>query len=137
MCLNIVSSLFLESMTQIELFEKDGIEVYIDKSTGETFQTVRSLARILGVHHTTISRKVKEKGGALAIEKNAKIPTTTGFKTGALELSKRDKDFAKHQKHLQNTAKKAMRHSTYNIKGEDSVPEELKPKHERKLLNSV
>lgn len=55
---------------------------------------------------------------------------------GALELETRKKGFANDQRHLQNTTKKAMRHGVYKMKGEDSVPENLKPLRERKQLKS-
>lgn len=56
---------------------------------------------------------------------------------GAIELLKRDLGFNDGcQYHLANTVKKSMRHGMYENLGIDSVPEALKPKKERKILEA-
>lgn len=54
---------------------------------------------------------------------------------GAIELLKREQGFNNcNDYHLANTTKMAMRHGMYEQLGADSVPENLKPFKERRLL---
>lgn len=69
-------------MTQdaIVPFNQNGIEVYIDTTTGESFCSVRGYARMSGMAQSTISSRVSRlKGERKAVLKTSKSLTAGGF----------------------------------------------------------
>ena len=65
----------------LERYQQDGLELYIDKVSGESYASQSSLARMCGVSDSTILRW---RTSANIVAKNAEVPTTTGLKTSAL-----------------------------------------------------
>jgi len=69
-------------MSDLQRFDKDGIELIIDTTTGESFASISGYARMADKDKSTISRRLE----TVAAEelKTAEILTTTGAKTVAL-----------------------------------------------------
>jgi phage antirepressor YoqD-like protein len=65
-------------------FDRDGLELVINESTGECFAGIRATARMCGVEHTTISRFA---GGAGWKPERAEIQTNGGVQGGARLLN--------------------------------------------------
>lgn len=60
----------------------DGIEIYINTSTGESFASIRGYARMAGVPYSTVASRVQ--GGRFQSLKMAEIQTTHGVHGGRL-----------------------------------------------------
>lgn len=69
-------------MTNLQRFDQDGIEIFIDTATGESFASISGYARMAGKDKSTISRRIKTV--AQTPPKTAEIQTATGVKTVAL-----------------------------------------------------
>lgn len=69
-------------MTNLQRFDQDGIEIFVDTRTGESFASVSGYARMANKDKSTISRRLK--GVAQNPSKTAEIQTVTGIKTVAL-----------------------------------------------------
>jgi len=67
--------------SDLQRFDRDGIELIINTQTGESFATVSGYARMAGLDRTTISKRITRDN---IQTKTAEIPTTTGLKTVAL-----------------------------------------------------
>ena len=67
-------------MNNLTRFDKDGIELVIDTTTGESFATVSGYARMSGLTQQAISKRYKQTHNQ-DIAKTAKILTVTGIKT--------------------------------------------------------
>jgi hypothetical protein len=63
-------------------FEQDGVEIYIDNITSESFVTQRGYARLSGLNQSTISRRIK--GDAFPEVKTAEVLTAGGIQGVAL-----------------------------------------------------
>lgn len=71
------------TMTNLTRFENtDGIEIYINHITGESFATIQGYSRMSGKNPSTISRRLK--GVALEDSKNAEVLTVGGLQGVAL-----------------------------------------------------
>lgn len=64
-------------MTNLQAYNKDGIEVYIDTNTGESFCSVNGYARMSGLTKQAVSRRLQ--GVNLEAQKMAEVLTTTGL----------------------------------------------------------
>ena len=60
----------------------EGLEVYIDNQTGETFTSISGYARMGNKDRSTISRRYK--GVASELQKTAEVPTAGGVQGVAL-----------------------------------------------------
>lgn len=69
--------------TALAQYNNDGIEIYIDTTTGESFASQRGYARMANIDKKTVYRRL-QRPGAYDQVKTAKIPTNSGAKTGAL-----------------------------------------------------
>lgn len=69
-------------MTNLQRYDNDGIEIFVNTETGESCASVSGYARMAGKDKSTISRRL----GAVADTpaKTAEIQTATGFKTVSL-----------------------------------------------------
>ena len=70
------------TVSSLQRFDKDGIELIIDTQTGESFATVRGYARMSGKSHTTILRRLKVVDSEVL--NHAQIQTAGGLQGGAL-----------------------------------------------------
>lgn len=66
-------------MANLIAYNNDGLEIYIDKVTGETFASISSYARMSGLSKQAISNRSKTVNSQYS--KRAEIVTTTGNKT--------------------------------------------------------
>lgn len=75
-----------KSIAKYERFDKDGFELVINTKTGESFATVRGYARMAGLDHSTIvkrlSRSKVSKGGDKNKQKRAETLILPGFECG-------------------------------------------------------
>lgn len=60
----------------------DGIEIYINTSTGESFASIRGYARMAGKDESTIRARIRTAG--LGEVKMAEVPTANGVRTAGL-----------------------------------------------------
>lgn len=74
------------------------------------------------------------KGSRHSVTQEEAIGLVMNYQSATIELLERKRGFSTHEAHLANTAKKAMRHEKYIQFGEGSVPENLKPRKEQKLI---
>lgn len=51
-----------KSNSAVQCYNVDGIEYYIAKATGETGMSVRGLAKVCGVHHSSVVRRLAQIG---------------------------------------------------------------------------
>ena len=75
-----------------------------------------------------------QKASRHAVTHEEALGLVMNYQSATIELLERKRGFSKHEAHLANTAKKAMRHERYSQFGENSVPENLKPRKEQKLI---
>jgi phage antirepressor YoqD-like protein len=68
------------NLTKVETTE--GLEIYIDNTTGESFTSVSGYARMSGLNKSNVSRRLQTF--ASGASKTAEILTTTGLKTVVL-----------------------------------------------------
>ena len=72
------------TVSSLQRFDQDGIELIIDTQTGESFATVRGYARMSGKTHTTILRRLTMSGLREKGLEQAQIETASGLRTVAL-----------------------------------------------------
>lgn len=70
------------TVSSLQRFDHDGIELIINTETGESFATVRGYARMSGKTHTTILRRLKVVDSEVL--NHAQIQTAGGLQGGAL-----------------------------------------------------
>jgi len=71
-----------EQMSNVSVFNKDGLEILINNDTGESFCSVSGYARMSGKDKSTISRRLGAV--AQAHPKTAEVQTVKGLKTVAV-----------------------------------------------------
>jgi len=76
-----------QSQNLVQYNNDDGIEIFIDTTTGESFATKKGYSRMANVDKHVIDRRLK-KGGAQNQVIYAKIPTKGGTQGGALLTEK-------------------------------------------------
>jgi len=69
--------------TALTQFNQDGIEIYINTNTGESFASIKGYARMANVAYQAIQYRLK-KGGKQEQVKEAEIPTKSGIQWGKL-----------------------------------------------------
>ena len=69
-------------LTNLQTFNKDGLELIINTETGESFASVSGYARISGKDKSTISRRLESVAESLV--NKAEIETVKGFQSVAL-----------------------------------------------------
>ena len=68
-------------MSSLTRFDKDGLELIVDTSTGEVFASQSAMSRMVGVSETSIRKWITSNQIAV---KKLETPTTTGVKTSNL-----------------------------------------------------
>lgn len=86
-------------MSNLQRYEKDGLEFFIDQSTGEINPSISGYARMVGMSKGTISERLasSEKVGNLGV-KTAEIDTGYGFKVVRLIPENLMKEWIKKDK---------------------------------------
>ena len=69
-----------DNTANITRYENNGIEVYVNTATGESFTSINGYARMSGVARSTVRDRVGRKTDAKTIE----MPTVKGFRVGRL-----------------------------------------------------
>ena len=69
-------------MTNLTTFNQDGIEIYIDNTTGESFASIRGYSRMSGMSRSTIQNRLK--GGSEINVKTAEVLTGSGLQVAKL-----------------------------------------------------
>lgn len=67
------------SMNNLTSFNENGLEIYIDTKTGESFASRRAMARMVNRHPTTISNWLKKEGIYESEEDLVEVQTTGGL----------------------------------------------------------
>ena len=65
-----------------QVLTDDGVELYINTKTGESFASIRGYSRMAGKDESTIRARIKTTGSAII--KKAEVPTASGLKTAGL-----------------------------------------------------
>lgn len=74
-------------MSNLTAFNQDGIEIYIDNNTGESFASISGYARMSGIDKSTISKRTK--GVAFEDVKTAEVLTRSGLQVVAKLLNEK------------------------------------------------
>lgn len=69
-------------MTNLQPYNNEGIEIYIDTKTGESYASQRGYARMANKNQSVISKRVKSDASTEYIR--AEVPTTQGLRTVSL-----------------------------------------------------
>lgn len=70
-------------MSNLTAFNQDGIEIYIDNTTGESFASISGYARMSGLTRQAISKRVNSAATKEAL-KQLEVPTGNGFRTATV-----------------------------------------------------
>ena len=69
--------------TALAQYNNDGIEIYIDTTTGESFASQKGYARMANVSYQAIQNRIKRGGNQIEL-KETEVPTTKGMRMGNL-----------------------------------------------------